>query len=84
MVRAVFWHLIGPLQRNKARHAVGAFSLLHGVDNARLLAEIDRRARAQGVRQAVLLQVRLGGEEAAAWCPAPRRSGAGRRYASSS
>ncbi len=58
----VEWHLVGALQRNKARHAVGAFALLHGVDNAKLLAEIDRRAAAAGIRQAVLLQVRLGDE----------------------
>jgi len=62
--RPVEWHLVGALQRNKARHAVGAFSLLHGIDGEKLLTEIDRRAAAAGVRQAVLLQVRLGGEQA--------------------
>ena len=56
------WHLVGPLQRNKARHAVGAFALLHGVDNSRLVDEIDRRAEAAGTTQRLLLQVRLGGE----------------------
>jgi len=56
------WHLIGHLQRNKARHAVGAFELIHGVDNERLAAEIDRRAGAAGLRQPVLAQVNLGGE----------------------
>ncbi len=58
----VEWHLIGPLQRNKARHAVGAFALLHGVDNEKLLHEIDRRAAAAGCTQPILLQVRLGDE----------------------
>jgi pyridoxal phosphate enzyme (YggS family) len=62
--REVEWHLVGALQRNKARQAVGAFSLLHGVDNEKLLSEIDRRASAAGIRQAVLLQVRIGGEQA--------------------
>ncbi len=60
--RPVEWHLVGALQRNKARHAVGVFALLHGVDDTRLLQEIDRRAAAAGLRQALLLQVRLGGE----------------------
>ena len=60
--RDVEWHLVGALQRNKARHAVGAFALLHGIDDARLLAEIDRRAAARGIRQPILLQVRLGDE----------------------
>ena len=27
------WHLIGHLQRNKARHCVGAFELIHGVES---------------------------------------------------
>lgn len=60
--RVVEWHLIGALQRNKARHAVGAFALIHAVDSVNVLAEIDRRAAASGIRQAILLQVRLGGE----------------------
>jgi len=60
--RDVAWHLVGALQRNKARHAVGAFALLHGIDDSKLLREIDRRAAARGIRQAVLLQVRLGDE----------------------
>ena len=28
----VAWHLIGTLQRNKARHAAGRFALIHSVD----------------------------------------------------
>jgi pyridoxal phosphate enzyme (YggS family) len=59
---AASWHLVGHLQRNKARHAVGAFELLHGVDSEKLAAEIDRRAFRAGIRQAVLLQVNLAGE----------------------
>ena len=57
------WHLIGALQTNKARHAVGAFELIHGVDRDSLAVELDRRAAAGALRQAVLIQVRLGGEE---------------------
>ena len=60
--RDVEWHLIGALQRNKARHAVGAFTCLHGVDDSKLLVEIDRRAAAKGIRQPLLLQVRVGDE----------------------
>ncbi len=56
------WHLIGPLQRNKARHAVGAFELIHGVDSLKLAAEIDRRAEAAGVRQRILIQLNLAEE----------------------
>ena len=57
------WHLIGPLQRNKARQVVGRFALLHGVDSIRLVDELQRRAANADLRQPILLQVRLGGEE---------------------
>ncbi len=57
------WHLIGHLQRNKVRHSVGLFELIHSVDRGQLAAEIDRRAGAAGVRQAILIQVDLAGEE---------------------
>ena len=56
------WHLIGHLQRNKARHAVGSFEMIHGVDDARLAIELDRRAAAAGIRQRILLQVNLSEE----------------------
>jgi len=61
----VDWHLIGTLQRNKARHAAGRFALIHSVDRLDLAAELDRRAAAampEGARQAVLLQVNASGE----------------------
>jgi pyridoxal phosphate enzyme (YggS family) len=57
------WHLVGHLQRNKARHAVGLFELIHGVDDERLARELDRRAGAAGLRQQVLVQVNLAGEQ---------------------
>jgi hypothetical protein len=57
----VHWHLIGSLQRNKARHAVGRFGLIHSVDREELAAELDRRV-APGARQAVLVEVNCSGE----------------------
>lgn len=57
------WHLIGHLQRNKARLAVELFDLVESVDGAELAHELDRRAGEAGVRLRVLVQVRLGGEE---------------------
>ncbi len=59
---AARWHLIGALQRNKARHAVGLFELLHGVDGESLARELDKRAAAAGVRQRLLVQVNLSAE----------------------
>ena len=57
----VDWHLIGALQRNKARHAAGRFALIHSVDRLDLAAELDRRT-AEGSRQAVLVQVNCSDE----------------------
>jgi pyridoxal phosphate enzyme (YggS family) len=58
---AVHWHLIGTLQRNKARHAAGRFVLIHSVDRADLAAELHRRIE-PGTRQAVLVQVNCSDE----------------------
>ena len=55
------WHLIGGLQRNKARQAVGHFALIHSVDRLELAQELDRRAAA-GAPQPVLVQVNCSGE----------------------
>lgn len=55
------WHLIGTLQRNKARQAVGRFALIHSVDREELALELDRRV-ADGARQAVLVQVNCSAE----------------------
>lgn len=57
----VAWHLIGSLQRNKARHAAGRFTLIHSVDRIDLAEELDRRVDA-GRPQAVLVQVNCSGE----------------------
>jgi pyridoxal phosphate enzyme (YggS family) len=55
------WHLVGTLQRNKARHALGRFVLVHSVDRAELGAELDRRSE-PGSRQRVLVQVNCSDE----------------------
>jgi len=54
----VRWHLIGHLQRNKAKAAAGRFVILHGIDSSRL---IDALA-ASGHDVRVLLQVNVAGE----------------------
>jgi len=58
----VTWHLIGTLQRNKARQAVGRFALIHSVDRLDLAGELDRRAAAGPDVQRVLLQVNCSDE----------------------
>lgn len=38
------WHLIGHLQRNKAKLAVELFDVVHSVDSLELIEELDRQA----------------------------------------
>lgn len=59
----VEWHLIGNLQRNKAKTAVPLFDLIHSVDSASLAEELNRQARKTGKKQRVLVQVKLSDEE---------------------
>jgi PLP dependent protein len=58
--RAIRWHFIGRLQRNKARLVAGRVALVHAVDTVDLAEELARRAA--GVVQPILLAVNLGGE----------------------
>lgn len=58
----VSWHLIGHLQKNKAKYVVGKVALIHSADSLELLEEIDRQAKKREIVQDVLLQVNISGE----------------------
>ncbi len=68
------WHFIGHLQTNKARVAAELFSVVEGVDGAKLLRALDRHAGELGKRLTVFIQVNLGGEAQKAGC-APEDAG---------
>src|SRR4030043_1960149 len=57
------WHLIGQLQKNKAKIAVQLFDLIHSLDSSELVEEIDKHAGKAGKIQRVLVQVKLSDEE---------------------
>ena len=57
------WHLVGHLQKNKAKNAVELFDLIHTVDGAAIGERIDRLAAERDKVQPVLVQVDLAGEE---------------------
>jgi hypothetical protein len=59
---AVRWHMIGHLQRNKARQAAEIFDIIETVDNQRLAQAIGRQAQALGRVIPILLQVNTSGE----------------------
>jgi pyridoxal phosphate enzyme (YggS family) len=57
------WHLIGHLQRNKVRRAIGLFDLVHSIDSVRLAEELSREAERAGIVVEGLIQVNTSGEE---------------------
>ena len=57
------WHLIGPLQSNKARRAVRLFDVIHTVDSAELVARLERLCEEEGRDELpVLAQLSLAAE----------------------
>jgi pyridoxal phosphate enzyme (YggS family) len=56
------WHLVGHLQRNKAKEAVRLFRMIHTVDSAELLADLDRHAQGREAPLEVLIQANLARE----------------------
>ncbi|MDX9715407.1 MAG: YggS family pyridoxal phosphate-dependent enzyme [Dissulfurispiraceae bacterium] len=61
--RNIQWHLIGNLQKNKAKYAVQLFDLIHTVDSAELADILNREAHKIGKIQNLLVQVKLSDEE---------------------
>jgi len=57
----VAWHLIGHLQRNKAKFAP-RFAVVHALDSERLADALHQVAEREGRRLRVLLQVNVSGE----------------------
>jgi pyridoxal phosphate enzyme (YggS family) len=61
-------HLIGHLQTNKARPAVGLFDVIETVDRPSLIAALEKEAARIEKRLPVLVQVNIAGEEQKAGC----------------
>jgi len=60
----VRWHLIGSLQRNKARRVIRIADTIHSIDSYELLKQLDRIAGEEGKRVDGLLEVNLSGDTA--------------------
>jgi hypothetical protein len=64
------WHLVGPLQSNKARRAIAAFDVIESVDSLQLAQRLDRLAgeaeagTARPARLPILLQVNVDDDPA--------------------
>ncbi len=79
--RRATWHLIGHLQRNKAKDVPGRFALVHSVDSAALAEELDRRAATHGASVRALLQVNVAGETEKSGCAPAEAAGLAKRVA---
>ena len=71
------WHLIGHLQRNKAKLVPGRFELVHSVDSLELATELNKRATSLRV----LLQVNVAREPQKSGCAPDAAPGLARQIA---
>ena len=55
------WHFVGHLQKNKIRHALPLFEMIHSVHSLDVAQDINRIAGEQGMHPRVLLQVNVAG-----------------------
>jgi len=59
---SVRWHFVGHLQKNKIRHALPLFEMIHSADSLSLAQEMNRIAEEEGMHPRVLLEINLAGE----------------------
>lgn len=57
------WHLLGPLQSNKARKAVSAFTTVHSIDRPKIARVLEKEAANLEVTLAGFLEINLAAEE---------------------
>jgi pyridoxal phosphate enzyme (YggS family) len=56
-------HLIGKLQTNKVKFAMGVFDYIHSVDSEKLAIKISDEQIKQGKKPKIFIQVNIGNEE---------------------
>ena len=56
------WHLIGPLQKNKAKYCPAIFSTIHSLHRADVARLLNEKSRQTGRCLDVLIQMNLSGE----------------------
>jgi len=78
------WHMIGHLQRNKAKQIPGRFALVHSIDSEPLAVELARRAGEAHVTLRVLLQVNVAGEAQKSGCAPEEARGLAKAVAAQS
>ena len=63
MPKDIKWHMIGHVQRNKVKYMASFVDLIHGVDNFKLLKEINKQATKHDRIINCLLQVKIATED---------------------
>jgi PLP dependent protein len=59
---AIRWHFVGHLQKNKIRHALPLFEMIHSIDSLALAKDLNRIAEEEGMHPRVLLEVNVASE----------------------
>ena len=59
----VSWHLVGHLQRNKVRHALKIFDLIHSLDSWKLACEIEKVSKRLDIVTECLLEINVTGKD---------------------
>ena len=63
MPKDIEWHMIGHVQRNKVKYMASFVALIHGVDNFKLLKEINKQALKHNRVINCLLQIKIASED---------------------
>ena len=63
MPKDIQWHMIGHVQSNKVKYMIPYVKLIHGVDSAKLLKEINRQAIRWRKKVDCLLQIHIAEED---------------------
>ncbi len=63
MPKDINWHMIGHVQRNKVKYMAAFVNLIHGVDNFKLLEEINKQAAKHNRVIDCLLQIKIASED---------------------
>ncbi|WP_147678766.1 YggS family pyridoxal phosphate-dependent enzyme [Algibacter pacificus] len=63
MPKDIAWHMIGHVQRNKVKYMAPFVDLIHGVDNFKLLEEINKQAQKHDRVIDCLLQIKIASED---------------------
>jgi pyridoxal phosphate enzyme (YggS family) len=58
----VTWHMVGHLQRRKARRAIDLFDVVQSVDSVRLARRLDALAGERGQDLPILIEINVSGE----------------------